>query len=193
MNFPATRLRSAALAVVITLSLIAPAGASSSALDAIRIDNFARVNDTYYRGAQPIGDDYAALARLGVKTVIDLTSDDARGDEKALVEKNGMRYIQIPMTTHNPPTQLQLDQFLSIVNNAASQPVYVHCVGGRHRTGVMTAVYRMTKDGISGADAFREMKQYKYGPDFLHPEFKKFVQTYDAKSAATAVAAAQQQ
>jgi hypothetical protein len=36
------------------------------------------------------------------------------------------------------------------------------------------------------------MKQYKYGPDFLHPEFKKFVQTYQPKATA-AVAATQQQ
>ena len=73
-----------------------------------------------------------------------------------------------------------------------SQPVYVHCVGGRHRTGVMTAVYRMTKDGICGAAAFNEMKQFKYGPDFLHPEFKKFVYEYEAQKAAAANAGGQQ-
>ncbi len=69
----------------------------------------------------------------------------------------------------------------------ASQPVYVHCVGGRHRTGVMTAVYRMTKRRLSGEQAFREMKQFKYGPDFLHPEFKRFVYEFDAKRASAAV------
>lgn len=67
MKSPAMRLRSAAIAVASALILTAHAGASSSALDAIRIDNFARVNDTYYRGAQPVGGDYAALAKLGVK------------------------------------------------------------------------------------------------------------------------------
>ncbi len=29
-----------------------------------------------------------------------------------------------------------------------------------------------------GVKTVNEMKQYKYGPDFLHPEFKKFVQQY---------------
>ena len=43
----------------------------------------------------------------------------------------------------------EIAAFLNIVNDPASQPVYVHCVGGRHRTGVMTAVYRMTHDGIT--------------------------------------------
>ena len=86
------------------------------------------------------------------------------------------------MSTHKAPTAQQLETFLSIVNDAASQPVYVHCVGGRHRTGVMTAVYRMTRDGISGIDAFKEMKRFDYGPDFLHPQFKKFVYEYDART-----------
>ena len=47
----------------------------------------------------------------------------------------------------------------------------------------MTAVYRMTKDGLSGEQAFKEMKQFEYGPDFLHPEFKKFVYDYQVAEA----------
>jgi protein tyrosine/serine phosphatase len=58
----------------------------------------------------------------------------------------------------------------------------VHCVGGRHRTGVMTAAYRMTHDGWTPDRAFAEMKQYKFGADFLHPELKAFVFSYRAPS-----------
>ena len=48
--------------------------------------------------------------------------------------------------------------------------------------GVMTAIYRMTKDGLTGEQAFKEMKQYQVpGPDFLHPEFKKFVYQFRAE------------
>src|SRR5205085_3252587 len=130
---------------------------------------------------------YADLAKLGVKTVINLTSFDATADEQSLVEQSGMHYVQIPMDTHTVPTQAELETFLSLVNDAASQPVYVHCVGGRHRTGVMTAVYRMMHDGFSGSQAFQEMKQFKFGPDFLHPEFKKFVQEFDARRTAVAI------
>jgi uncharacterized protein (TIGR01244 family) len=144
----------------------------------IRIENFGQVDANYFRGAQPQGQDYADLAALGVKTVIDLTSDDAQRDEKAMVERAGMTYVHIPMTTHESPGEAKIAEFLSIVNSAASQPVYVHCVGGRHRTGVMTAIYRMTKEGWTADKAFAEMKQYKFGADFLHPEFKRFVYAY---------------
>lgn len=154
------------------------------------IFNFARVADGYYRGGQPLGEHYAQLAALGVKTVVNLTNDeDGRADEKAMVEQHGMTYVHIPMKTRTPPTDAEIAAFMAAVD--AEGGVYVHCVGGRHRTGVMTAVYRMTKDGLTGDQAFREMKQYKYGPDFLHPEFKKFVYKYQPKTA-TAVAATQQ-
>jgi protein tyrosine/serine phosphatase len=150
----------------------------SSALAQYGIDNFGRVNDNYFRGAQPEGADYASLAGLGVKTIINLTSFDADPTEASMAARNGMTYLQIPMTTRVPPTKDQLATFLSVVNDPARQPVYVHCVGGRHRTGVMTAVYRMTHDGWTPDQAFKEMKQYKYGADFLHPEFKRFVYGY---------------
>jgi tyrosine-protein phosphatase SIW14 len=78
------------------------------------------------------------------------------------------------------PTPAQIAQFLKLVNDPAAQPVYVHCQGGRHRTGIMTAVYRMV-GGWSADQAFQEMKKYKFGADFLHAEFKSFVYTYRAQ------------
>jgi tyrosine-protein phosphatase SIW14 len=181
------RLSTYTAAFLVASSLALPAGAyggssdpPSTVLDrsTIRIDNFGQVSATYYRGAQPKGHDYADLAAFGVKTVINLTSGDADAGEPALVERAGMNYVQIPMTTHEQPNAAELTRFLSLVNDPANQPVYVHCVGGRHRTGVMTAAYRMTHDGWTADRAFQEMKQYKFGADFLHPEFRDFVYRY---------------
>jgi protein tyrosine/serine phosphatase len=159
------------------LGLVAATTASAAN---VRIDNFGRINANFYRGAQPVGQDYDDLAALGVKTIIDLTSDDSQAGERQTATRAGMRYVNIPMTTHSEPTSAQIAQFMSIVNDPASQPVYVHCVGGKHRTGVMTAIYRMTNDGWSAAQAFSEMKQYKFGADFLHSEFKRVVYNYPA-------------
>jgi len=136
------------------------------------------INANYFRGAQPKGHDYADLSALGVKTVIDLTDDDGQASEPAMVKSAGMKSFKIPMSTHVPPTKAQLAQFLSIVNDPANQPVYVHCVGGKHRTGVMTAAYRMINEGWNAAQAFSEMKSFKFGADFMHPEFKQFVYNF---------------
>jgi protein tyrosine/serine phosphatase len=197
MNTLRGQVRSVTLATLATLTLAIGASAQTSAAAPsvrMRIDNFARVSDTYFRGAQPVGSDYADLAKLGVKTIINLIGDsDLDAMEQSSVEKLGMRYVYIPMSTHQAPTAKQLEAFLSIVNDSASQPVYVHCVGGRHRTGVMTAVYRMNKDGLSGQAAFQEMKKFNYGPDFLHPEFKKFVYGYQPTSKAAVANTSSQQ
>ena len=143
------------------------------------LPNFQKVDDHVYRGAQPTDEGFKDLARLGIKTVIDLRMDvDAQ--ESGLVGKAGMQYVRIPMTTHTPPTASQQSQFLSLVNDPARQPVYVHCKEGRHRTGVMTALYRMTQDRWTSDQAFKEMKQYDFGWDFLHSEFKRFVYSYVA-------------
>ena len=179
-----TRFAAAGLFALVSVASLgaAPAGADTKAAVVtaapVRIYNFGRISETYYRGGQPAGDDFATLAKLGVKTVINLTSDDALAEEPVMVTGAGMKYVAIPMTTRVPPTAEQLAQFLKVVNDPASQPVYVHCVGGKHRTGVMTAVYRMTQHAWTPDKAFSEMKQFKFGADFLHPEFKKFVYAY---------------
>ena len=175
-------LRASVVSAMLALSVAIPVAAQNvakvSAAPRIRIDNFGKINATYYRGAQPQGHDYADLAALGVKTVIDLTDDDGEASEPSMVKTAGMQSIKIPMNGHVAPTSAQLAQFMKIVNDPASQPVYVHCVGGKHRTGVMTAAYRMVHDGWTSDKAFAEMKQYKFGMDMLHPEFKRFVYNY---------------
>src|SRR6185436_13175513 len=62
----------------------------------ISIDNFGQVNPNYFRGAQPVGRDYADLAALGVKTVIDLQRDGSPAEE-AFVKAAGMKFHRIPM------------------------------------------------------------------------------------------------
>jgi tyrosine-protein phosphatase SIW14 len=170
--------------LIITAAIASPAFAKDSksgpapapvAAAAVHVDNFGRINDHYYRGAQPTARDLADLAKLGIKTAIDLTNGDGNSNEERLAEAVGLKFFNIAMDTRIVPTPEQIATFLKIVNDPANQPVYVHCVGGKHRTGVMTAIYRMTQESWTGNRAFDEMKTYKYGADFLHPEFKKFV------------------
>ncbi len=198
MQLNARGVRRCVVAVLMTIALPAFAAAQVLATDkpstsrqlpaTIHIDNFGRVDSMYYRGAQPKGGDYADLAALGVRTVIDLTKD---GDpaEAALAQREGMKFFRIPMTTHETPTADVVARFLQIVNDPANRPVYVHCQGGRHRTGVMTAVYRMTEDGWSADRAFAEMKRYRFGADFLHPEFKQFVYSFRPAAVRASIAA----
>jgi tyrosine-protein phosphatase SIW14 len=170
-----------AVALALTPALQAATSANSSAtspvLANITIDNFGQVDEHYYRGAQPEGHDYADLKALGVKTVIDLTKG-GRDDEAGLVQQAGMTFYRIPMTTSDRPSDEAVAQFMKLVTDPANQPVYVHCQGGRHRTGAMTAVYRMTVDSWNADKAYGEMKQFKFEGFPGHPELKQFVYDY---------------
>ncbi len=168
-------------AVSITVPAIAqtstPAASVSSALSRIRIGNFGKINDHYFRGAQPKGSDYRDLAAIGVKTVIDLQIDGP-SNEAGNVAAAGMKFFRIGMTTSKAPTDAQIAQFFEIVNNPANQPVYVHCAGGRHRTGTMTALYRMTFDGWNASQAYNEMKQFHFEGFPDHPVLRNYVYAY---------------
>jgi protein tyrosine/serine phosphatase len=172
--------RASAASIALTLSLAALSIAQSphsDKLSNIRIDNFGCINENYYRGAQPEKDDYAGLAALGVKTIIDL-QQKGEADEQATVESLGMKFYRIGMTTRSGPDSGQVEQFLTIVNDPANQPVYVHCRGGRHRTGMMTALYRMARDSWSADRAYAEMKRYEFEKGFGHGSLKKYVYSY---------------
>ena len=108
--------------------------------------------------------------------------------EQGMVEASGMKFTRIEMTTTDTPAAGDVEKFLKLVNDPANQPVYVHCAGGRHRTGVMTAAYRMTHDNWTADQAYAEMKKYKFETLLGHPELKSFV--YDFFQARTAAAAA---
>src|SRR6185295_8972367 len=168
-------------AVSITVPAIAQTSTSaaslSSGLSGVRIGNFGKINDHYFRGSQPKGADYKDLAALGVKTVIDLQKDGP-SNESGLVTAAGMKFFRIGMTTTNAPTDTQIAQFFEIVNDPANQPVYVHCAGGRHRTGTMTTLYRMTFDGWNAEKAYNEMKQYRFEGFPDHPVLRNYVYAF---------------
>jgi len=167
-------------AIILTLSVCALAETPRrERLAKIQIKNFGCINENYFRGAQPQARDYKDLADLGVKAVLDLQQDGETG-EPQLVEAAGMKFYRIKMNTQDKPSRAQVEAFLKIVDDPANQPIYVHCHGGRHRTGVMTALYRLTHDGWSAERAFAEMKQYEFTRGFGHGALKDFVYEYYA-------------
>ena len=150
----------AALVILVALSgMIIPAQQAGTSRDGIQ--NFGKVNDNYYRGSQPREADMAKLKRLGIKTVIDLRGDFVEKGP-AWVRNAGMQYFNIPLRPSRPATDEQVNYFLRLVNDPNNWPVYVHCKGGRHRTGALTAVYRITHDGWTADQAYKEMKAYDF-------------------------------
>lgn len=132
-----------------------------SEVPGVTIENFGKVNEHYYRGSQPTEEQFAELKRFGIKTVIDLRGDYKK-DEEGRVRELGMQFFRIPMKASVAATEEQAKYFLELVNDPANWPVYVHCKGGRHRTGAMTGIYRITHDGFTADQAWQEMKDYDF-------------------------------
>jgi protein tyrosine/serine phosphatase len=143
----------------------------------VKIKNFGQMDDRFYRGAQPKEADFQGLAALGIKTVIDLR-DDPQSYEKQSVEALGMRYVNIPMSDSEYPKAAQIDSFLKLVDDPTTGKFYVHCAGGRHRTGVMGAVYRYTHNHWNFDQVYAEMKAYDFYTRWGHGAMKQYVQDY---------------
>jgi protein tyrosine/serine phosphatase len=146
----------------------------------IKIRNFGKMDDRFYRGAQPDESDYKDLKALGVKTVIDL-QDHPASYEKRDVEALGMRYVNIPMSDSSYPKEETITAFLKIVNDATTGKFFAHCAGGRHRTGVVGAVYRFNVNHWNLDQVYAEMKDYDFYTRFGHGDLKTFVEDYAKK------------
>jgi len=146
-------------------------------LQGISINNFGVVDGHIYRGEQPKGTDYAALAAIGVKTIIDLREDASSSSAKN-AKAAGLKYINIRIDGHGIPTDAQAAEFLKSVDDPANGVVYVHCAGGRHRTGSMIAIYRMVEDGWTIDQAYKEMLAYDFYTSGGHQGFKTYVFDY---------------
>jgi protein tyrosine/serine phosphatase len=143
----------------------------------VTIKNFGQMDNHFYRGAQPKQEEYKQLAELGVKTIIDLRDDPLPYADKA-AEDAHMHYFNIPMSDKDYPRDESIEKFLNITNEASNWPFYVHCAGGRHRSGVMGAIYRFNHDEWSYERAYEEMKNYDFYTRFGHGALKKFVENY---------------
>jgi tyrosine-protein phosphatase SIW14 len=178
---PASSLRSTVgiLLSVLLLSVVSFAqSAPQVKFQKIKIKNFGQMDERFFRGAQPKKlEDYQDLAALGVKTVIDLR-DDPENYEKPMVESLGMRYVNIPMVGKKYPKAESVEQFLKLVDNPDTGKFFVHCAGGRHRTGAMGAVYRFKHYGWNFDQVYKEMKDYDFYTSWGHGDFKKFVEDY---------------
>ena len=167
----------ATLALVFAFSAVSFAKENKSNFPNIKISNFGQMDENFYRGARPKAEDFKNLAALGIKTVIDLT-DNSRDREQPAVEAAGMRYVNIPIVDKESPSAEQVSAFLKVANNPATGKFYVHCAGGRHRTGIMGAVYRFNHDHWNFDQAYAEMKQYDFYTSNGHGKQLDFVQNY---------------
>jgi protein tyrosine/serine phosphatase len=145
-------------------------------LSAPGIPNFNQVNEHVFRGGQPTAEGWQSLAKLGVKTVIDLRRTDEHSPEAEAQEVTavGMRYVNVPMKGVVSPSDEQITKVLSLLDS--QDPVFVHCKRGADRTGTVIACYRIAHDHWARKQALREAKSRGMG--WTQLGLKSYIMTF---------------
>jgi len=166
--------RAAIFCVTASISIVSAFAGS----DNNNLPNFYKVDDHVYRGGQPTDDGFNELAKLGIKTVIDLRQigEHSQAQEEMTVTSLGMRYLSIPMKGMSTPNDKQVADVLALLNDSSSGPVFVHCKRGADRTGMAIAVYRMSHDHWDNKAALTEAKSD--GMSFFERAIQHYVMDY---------------
>lgn len=123
----------------------------------VRICNFHEVSPGIYRGARPTRDGLLDLAKLGVRTDIDLEKGAVADTERGYAAEARIAFAGEPMSYLFAPSDQLVDSVLTIMNDPDRQPVFLHCKLGNDRTGLMAALHRVEDQGWTPAQAWQEM------------------------------------
>lgn len=145
------------------------------------LPNFHKVTDDLYRGAQPAKSGFQELKKLGVRTVVNLRSFHS---DRNKIGNTGLAYEHIYMKSWHPEEK-EIVRFLRIVTDKNRTPVFVHCMHGADRTGVMCAVYRIAVCGWTRDEAIREMTTGGFGFHKIWTNLVKYVENLDIDSVRT--------
>ncbi len=124
------------------------------------LPNFSQVDARLYRGGQPTLEGIRQLARMGIKTVVNLRSEDPtiQREEQQLAGSLGMTWVALPMRAYWRPSDWQVLDFLRLMRDPSQQPVFIHCRKGRDRVGVLVAVYHIVMDGWDPQRAYADAR-----------------------------------
>jgi protein tyrosine phosphatase (PTP) superfamily phosphohydrolase (DUF442 family) len=151
------------------------------------LSNFDQVDAHVYRGGQPTREGLQYLAKLGVKTIVDLREAGSRSKaEASFVNSVGMQYINVPMSGFTPPTNAEITKLLSILEDSTKGPVFVHCLRGADRTGAVIAAYHIDHDKWDNDRALSDAKAHKMSSFQL--QRKSYIRSFKPVSSTEAAA-----
>ena len=151
------------------------AARSQQSKAAAALPNLGRVTDTLYRGAQPSPAGFGALQQMGVAIVVNFREEPGEtAIEERDVESMGMRYVNIPWSGRDNPSNAQIAQFLDLLRANPQTKIFVRCLRGADRTGTMVASYRIAVQHQPVGQAVSEMHQFHYDHFWL-PQLQRYV------------------
>ena len=134
-----------------------------------------------YRSGQMTAEGFRDFVeRYGIKTVVNLQHEEpdpllpdnwlgkGKVRESELCRQLGVTYRLITPDVLPPGNTLDREppavkEWRDVLDDANNYPILLHCKAGLHRTGRLTAIYRMEYRGWSPGEALRELRANGYG------------------------------
>jgi protein tyrosine/serine phosphatase len=118
-----------------------------------------RIDEHIYRGHQPGREDYDKLAQAGIRTILDLRGGSIhKPHEEKMAKAAGLDYISIRLSGFWEPHDWQMARVLSVMEDPARWPIFLHCRRGDDRVGMVIACYRIAHDHWTNAEALAEAR-----------------------------------
>ena len=131
----------------------------SSELNAIK--NLQHSSENLYSSGQPPAESFTALAKLGIRHVINLRPPAEAPDlnEAAIATQANMAYYTIPISSAADLTPNNVKLLDNILNTISNEKAILHCSSG-NRAGALMALRAAWINGASVEQAIQEGELY---------------------------------
>lgn len=110
---------------------------------------------------RPLEEDVLFLQEQGIDVLVSLTETPV---DPAALKAHGIEALHLPVADFHPPSQAQLDRYVTAVEgwNEAGLAVGTHCGAGLGRTGTFLAALLVAR-GATGDEAIAEIRRLRPG------------------------------
>ncbi|CAJ2511969.1 Uu.00g075940.m01.CDS01 [Anthostomella pinea] len=120
--------------------------------------NFGTVLQGLYRSSYPEAEHYSFIQGLKLKTIVTLVSKEMPDGFQQFMDANGITHKIFDMggtKKEKIPVEL-MQSIIKVVTDKENYPMLIHCNQGKHRTGCVVGVIRMTNSW----DTKRVLEEY---------------------------------
>lgn len=117
-----------------------------------------------YRAAQPAPHQIKAIARMGVKTIVNLRGERMCGSywlEQAACQRYGVKLVNYQVRSRAAPSLEELRGARDLFDHI-EYPMLMHCKSGADRAGLMSVLYQHLRGGVPMEQAINQLS-LRYG------------------------------
>ncbi|MBI1383538.1 MAG: protein tyrosine phosphatase [Rhizobiales bacterium] len=123
-----------------------------------------RLGAVAWRSSQPAPHQIAHLARLGVRTIVNLRGERDCGSyrlERAACERHGIRLVDFQLKSRAAPEKSVILEARTLLEEV-EYPILLHCKSGADRVGLMSVLYALFRERQPAVDAKRQL-DWRFG------------------------------